>query len=135
MIPEMTGTIDLIQGNGEHVLVVEDDGMVRDMATNMLKVLGYSVMAVASGEMAASYLTQNQAHLVMLDMQMNPGINGRETYEKMLAFRPDQRAIIVSGFADSSEINRTLQLGASQLVKKPYTLCELGLAIKAALLD
>ena len=135
MIPEMTDTLDLIRGNGEHVLIVEDDGMVRNMATNMVKIMGYSVMAVASGEVAASYLVQNQAHLVMLDMQMSPGINGRETYERILAFRPGQRAIIVSGFADSSEINRTLQLGASQLVKKPYTLCELGLAIKAALLD
>jgi CheY-like chemotaxis protein len=54
----------------------------------------------------------------MLDILMRPGINGRETYERILAFRPGQRAIIVSGFADSSEISRTLQLGASQLVKK-----------------
>lgn len=125
--------MEQIQGNGEHILIVEDEGLLRDMAADMLKALGYSPVAVASGEEAVCYLEQHQAHLVMLDMLMRPGINGRETYERILAFRPGQRAIVVSGFADSVEIDRTLQLGASQLVKKPYTLCELGMAIKAAL--
>ncbi len=126
-------TIEQIQGNGEHILIVEDEELVRDMATEMLKTLGYSAVAVASGEEAVCYLEQHQAHLVMLDMLMPPGINGRETFERILATTPGQRAIIVSGFADSIEINRILQLGASQLVKKPYTLCELGVAIKSAL--
>ncbi len=128
-------TMEQIQGNGEHILIVEDEGLLRNMATEMLKVLGYLPVAVASGEEAVSYLTQNQAHLVMLDMVMRPGINGRETYERILATTPGQRAIVVSGFADSVEIDRTLQLGASQLVRKPYTLHELGVAIKTALLD
>ncbi|MBU0665676.1 MAG: hypothetical protein KJ990_14205 [Proteobacteria bacterium] len=70
----------------------------------------------------------------MLDMLLGPGINGRELYERILGFRPRQRAIVVSAFSDSLEISRTLQLGASQLVKKPYTLHELGLAVKKALL-
>lgn len=126
--------MEQIRGNGEHVLIVEDEGIVRDMAAEMLKMLGYSVVAVASGEEAVYYLGQHQADLVMLDMVMSPGINGRETYERILSFRPGQRAIVVSGFADSMEINRMTQLGASQLVKKPFTLRELGLAIKEALL-
>ena len=125
--------MEQIQGNGERILIVEDEGLLRDMAADMLKALGYSPVAVASGEEAVSFLEQNQAHLVMLDMLMHPGINGRETYERILAFRPGQRAIVVSGFADSIEIDRTLQLGASQLVKKPYTLYELGMAVKSAL--
>lgn len=128
-------TMEQIQGNGEHILIVEDEGLLRNMATEMLKVLGYLPVAVASGEEAVSYLAQNPAHLVMLDMVMRPGINGRETYERILAATPGQRAIVVSGFADSVEIDRTLQLGASQLVRKPYTLRELGVAIKTALLD
>lgn len=123
-----------IKGNGEQILIVEDEGVLRAMAGEMLKILGYSVAAVASGEEAVFYLEQNQAHLVMLDMLLGPGINGRELYERILVFRPGQRAIIVSGFADSLEINRTLQMGASQLVKKPYTLKELGVAVKKALL-
>lgn len=127
-------TMKEIEGNGEQILIVEDEGVLRAMAGEMLQKLGYSVTAVASGEEAVSYLEENQAHLVMLDMLLGPGINGRELYERILSFRPGQRAIIVSGFADSREINRTLQMGASQLVKKPYSLNELGLAVKKALL-
>lgn len=126
--------MDLIQGKGEQLLIVEDDGMLRGMLTRMLGILGYSVTAVASGEEAVYYLGQNQAHLVLLDMVMNPGINGRETYERILAFRPGQRAIVVSGFADSDEIKRIRQLGVSELVAKPFTLQELGLAVKRGLL-
>jgi two-component system, cell cycle sensor histidine kinase and response regulator CckA len=126
-------TMEQIRGNGEHVLIVEDEELLRNLAAEMLCALGYSPVTVASGEEAVCYLEQHQAHLVMLDMLMRPGINGRETYERILAVRPGQRAIIVSGYADSIEINKTLQLGASQYVKKPYTLRELGLAIKKAL--
>jgi len=125
--------MERIQGNGEHVLVVEDDQTVRNMITQMVRYFGYSVAAVASGEEAVYYLRHNQAHLVMLDMQMSPGINGRETYEKILAIRPGQRAILVSGYSDSAEIDRAMELGVSQFVEKPFTLQELGVAIKTAL--
>lgn len=125
---------DMIQGKGEQLLIVDDDGLVRDMSARMLRIMGYSVTAVASGEEAVDHLKQNQAHLVLLDMVMNPGINGRETYERILAFRPGQRAIVVSGFADSDEIKRIRQLGVSELVGKPFTIQELGLAVKRGLL-
>ncbi|MBU4395161.1 MAG: response regulator, partial [Proteobacteria bacterium] len=116
------------------ILIVEDEGALRVMASEMLKVLGYSVVAVAGAEEAVPYLEQNQAHLLMFDMMLGLGINGRELYERILTFRPDQRAIVVSGFSNSLEIGRALELGASQFVKKPYTLQELALAVKKALL-
>ena len=74
-----------IQGHGEHLLIVDDDGPVRKMTTMILENLGYVVVAVASGEEAVLWLGQNQADLVILDMVMDPGINGRETYERILA--------------------------------------------------
>lgn len=126
--------MEKIRGTGEHLLVVEDDESVRDMTTKILNALGYSVAAVASGEEGVDYLGRNQVHLVILDMLMSPGINGRETYERMLAFRPGQRAIVVSGFAESGEIKRILELGASHFLRKPFTLQELGTTVKRALL-
>jgi CheY-like chemotaxis protein len=125
---------DLLQGKGEHLLIVEDDGALRELLARMLRIFGYSVAAVASGEEAVDYLEQNQAHLVLLDMLMSPGINGRETYERILAFRPGQRAIVVSGFTDADEIKRIRELGVSQIVKKPFTLQDLGSAVKRGLL-
>jgi CheY-like chemotaxis protein len=126
-------TMERIQGNGEHVLVVDDDQTVRSMVLNMLDCLGYSGAAVASGEEAVRYLERKPAHLVMLDMQMSPGINGREAYEKILDISPGQRAILVSGYAEAREINRALELGVSRFVEKPFTLYELGSAIQTAL--
>jgi CheY-like chemotaxis protein len=126
--------MEQIQGNGEHILVVDDDQAVRKMVLMMLEYLGYSGAAVASGEEAVRYLERQPAHLVMLDMEMRaPGMNGRETYEKILVVRPGQRAILVSGYADAREINRALELGVRRYVQKPFTLEALGSAIQAAL--
>ncbi len=125
---------DLQQGKGEHLLIVEDERVLRNMTARMLRMMGYLVTTVASGEEAVDYLKQNQAQLILLDMMMDPGINGRETYERILAFRPGQRAIVVSGFAASDEIRRIRQLGVSVLVEKPFTLQDLGLAVKRGLL-
>lgn len=127
--------LDRLLGNGEHILVVEDDGMVCEMMSSMLRILGYSVQAINCGEEAVQYMAENEAHLVILDMCLGCGMNGRETYERILSFRPGQRAIVVSGLADSREIKKTLDLGASGFVKKPYSLQEIGLAVKNALPD
>ncbi|MCP4371091.1 MAG: response regulator, partial [Deltaproteobacteria bacterium] len=71
--------------------------------------------------------------LILLDMIMYPGINGRETYERIIKIHPKQRAIIVSGFAQTDEVKQTQKLGAGQYIKKPVTLKKIGLAVKEEL--
>ena len=66
----------------------------------------------------------------MLDMIMDPGINGRETYERVIKIHPDQKAIIMSGFAETEEVEIVQKLGAHQFLKKPLTLQKIGLALK-----
>ena len=68
--------------------------------------------------------------LIILDMLMDPGINGCETFERIVQHRPNQKAIITSGYSDAEDINRAMRLGISQFVKKPYSLHELALALK-----
>ena len=63
-------------------------------------------------------------------MIMDPGINGRETYERIIKIHPNQKAIIVSGFAETDEVNKTQKLGAGKFIKKPLTLEKIGLAVK-----
>ena len=62
-------------------------------------------------------------------MIMDPGINGRETYERIIKIHPAQKAIIVSGFANTTEVKETQRLGADQFIRKPLTLQKFGLAI------
>jgi two-component system cell cycle sensor histidine kinase/response regulator CckA len=66
----------------------------------------------------------------LLDMIMDPGINGRETYERIIKIHPNQKAIIVSGFAETDDVKGAQKSGAGQYIKKPLTLKEIGIAVR-----
>ena len=121
------------QGCGQTILVVDDESSQREISCRMLEVLGYRPHAVASGEEAVDYLRTNTVDLVLLDMIMDPGLNGRETYAQIVKRHPGQKAIIVSGFAETDDVLEAQRLGAGQYLKKPVTLEKLGLAVKKEL--
>ncbi|MBU3945641.1 MAG: response regulator [Proteobacteria bacterium] len=91
--------MEVIPGNGGHVLVVDDEPQLVDIAKQSLELFGCSVATVKSGEEAIAYLQNNKADLVLLDMLMDPGMNGRETYGQIVKIYPRQRAIVVSGYS------------------------------------
>jgi signal transduction histidine kinase len=122
--------IEGLKGSGETVLVVDDEPLQRDIASRMLKLLGYDPVCVDSGENAVAYLQENRIDMVFLDMMMDPGINGRLTYELIIRIHPDQKAIIASGFSESQDVQMALQQGARGFIQKPYSIEQLGKAIK-----
>ncbi len=122
-----------LAGNMEHILVVDDEPQLLDIASRILEGLGYIVHAVSSGEEAISYIKANPVDLVLLDMVMRPGINGHQTYQEIIKQYPGQKAIIVSGFSESEDVRATLELGAKGLVNKPYSRASLSRAVKEAL--
>ena len=99
----------------------------------MLTRLGYHPETAASGEAAIAYLAQHSVDLILLDMIMAPGIDGLETYQKILKTHPYQKAIIVSGYSETEQVLKTRKLGAGTHIKKPYTLETIGMAIKKEL--
>jgi len=117
-------------GKGESVLVVDDVEEQREIASRILKKLGYSVTSVSSGEEAVEYLKDNSADLLLLDMIMDPGIDGLETYKRILEFHPNQKALIVSGFSETKRVKEAQRLGAGAYVKKPFLLQKIGLAVR-----
>lgn len=121
------------KGNGETILVVDDVESQREITCKMLDTLDYKTKAVSSGEEAVEYLKEHTIDLILLDMIMVPGINGRETYERVIKIHPNQKAIIVSGFAETNEVKEAQKLGAGRYIKKPITLEAIGLAIKEEL--
>lgn len=123
-----------VRGQGERLMIVDDDPLQRAIASDFLLELNYVVEAVASGEEAVQLSTEKRFDLVILDMIMDPGINGRQTYELLLKNNPRQKAIIVSGYSESDDVRATLSLGAGGFVKKPYTLSQLGTAARDELL-
>jgi len=122
-----------LSSRGEKILVVDDEPVLRELAAALLQRLGYTVSCVSSGEQAVVRLREHPVDLVLLDMMMEPGINGLETYRQILQFAPLQKAIIVSGFAESDDVRAVQALGANRLVKKPYSLEQLGRAVRAEL--
>ncbi len=114
-------------------LVVDDEENIRVMAEKLLTHLGYRVSVVSSGEEAVDFLRNCTVDLLLLDMLMEPGINGYQTFEQIVALHPGQKALIASGFSESDDVKKTQNLGAGAYIKKPYTLQELGLAIKKEL--
>jgi PAS domain S-box-containing protein len=122
--------IENYMGQGQSVIVVDDVKEQRELASEMLKTLGYSVTAVSSGEEAVEYLRNTSADLLILDMIMNPGIDGLETYKRILGIHPGQKAIVASGYSETSRVKEAHALGAGQYIKKPYTLEKIGIAAK-----
>ncbi|MHB9097670.1 MAG: hybrid sensor histidine kinase/response regulator [Syntrophales bacterium] len=120
-------------GRGESILVVDDVEGQRQVATRMLTRLNYQVHAVCSGEEAVEYLKANSVDLLLLDMIMNPGIDGLETYRRVLAINPSQKAVIVSGFSETERVDKARELGAGAYVQKPYVIEKIGLAIRGEL--
>lgn len=133
-ITEDEKAVDIAAYKGdETVLVVDDVPEQRDIASAMLGMLGYKVATAESGECALDFLQNNEVDIVVLDMIMDPGLNGLETYRRISRLYPGQKAVIASGFADSELVAQAQQLGAGEYVKKPYSMEELGLALRREL--
>ncbi|MGD9180284.1 MAG: ATP-binding protein, partial [Desulfobacterales bacterium] len=126
-------SLEEIKGQGESILVVDDVKDQRQIATEMLEKLGYNVTAVASGEAAVNHMRHHTADLMVLDMIMDPGIDGLETYKQITAIHPGQKTIIASGYSESERVKAAQKIGAGPYIKKPYLLERLGRAIKTEL--
>ena len=129
---EMVSIQDFM-GKGESILVVDDILEQRQIATEMLEKLGYAVTNLPGGEEAVKYLRNHTTDLLVLDMIMEPGIDGLETYKKILKIHPGQKSIIASGYSESARVKEAQLLGAGTYVKKPYLLEKIGRAIRAEL--
>jgi len=125
--------IESYRGNGESILIVDDVEEQRKIASGMLEALGYSVVSVSSGEEAVAYLKTNKTDLLLLDMIMDPGMDGLETYKKILKIHPGQKAIIASGFSETDRVKEVQSLGAGAYIRKPLLLEKIGLAVKEEL--
>jgi signal transduction histidine kinase/CheY-like chemotaxis protein len=122
--------IEKFRGQGESILVVDDVKEQREIATRILLKLGYRATSAASGEEAVAYVAKNPTDLLVLDMIMSPGIDGLETYRKILAINPCQKAVLASGYSKSERVREAMKLGAGSYVKKPYSLEKIGLAVR-----
>lgn len=126
-------TNEHIVGGNEKILVVDDDQMQIAVTRVLLEKLGYNVRTAISGTEALEILREDPHDIVVLDMIMPNDMDGAETYEKILEIYPHQKAIIVSGFAETDRVHDAENLGVADFLRKPLTIKSIAHAVRRAL--
>lgn len=120
-------------GKGKKILVVDDIESQRILAEKVLSKHGYNVYMAESGENAVELAGREKFDLVLLDMIMEGGMDGLDTYRKLRKINPLQKAIIVSGYAESERAKAMIEEGALGYIHKPYTVEKIISGVKKAL--
>lgn len=127
-------TLNLPPSGQERVLVVEDEEQVREMAKEMLELLGYRAEAARDGRHALELVAGREAEvdLLLTDVVM-PNVGGEALYHALKARHPGLKVLFTSGYTDDPFIRKSVEAGELPFLQKPYTLDSLALALRAAL--
>jgi PAS domain S-box-containing protein len=122
------------RGNGQIILVVEDDPHVRALTVRMLERLGYRVQVAGDGPEALKCLEQH-AHLDLLftDIVLPQGMNGVELSKIVRGLRPELPVLYTSGYTENAVIHHGRLDPGVQLLEKPFTRAQLAQHIRQAL--
>ncbi len=106
---------------GRRVLVIDDEEVLRAMATDMLEALGCVVQAEADGGAGVAYFREHAAEvdLVILDMIM-PRLAGKDVFRMLREIDPDARVLLASGYSASGGAETLLAEGAAGFLQKPF---------------
>jgi PAS domain S-box-containing protein len=120
-------------GEGNLVLVVDDDEMVRRTTSATLASLGYNVVEAPGGATAVEIVRARPERfsVVLLDLVM-PGMTGSETFRALTAIRPDLPVVVCTGYAADAHIDMEVKRRIAGLVQKPFTGERLQRALLAA---
>jgi len=119
---------------GETILLVEDQDMIRQMASDYLAQIGYSILAAPDGE-AATHIAQtsNQPiQLLITDMVM-PNMGGRALARRLVGRDPQTRVLFMSGYPDGAVPSEEAPLPDEQILQKPFSLKTLASRVRRLL--
>ncbi len=125
-----TVNLDSLLGKGEKVLIIDDEENQRLLTSSLLKRLGYTPCTVENGEQAIRFLKEVPVDLLLLDLLMEPGMNGYETFKEIRRFLPNQRAVVTSGYHNHPDREKIRALGVSRYLPKPLSVTHLAMAIQ-----
>jgi PAS domain S-box-containing protein len=125
--------VDQLVGGSETILIIDDDGLQRNVNANLLNRLGYKIDTADSGESALALMNNKSYDILIIDMIMPGGIDGTETYRKSLEINSKQKALIISGFAETDRVKEAMRLGAGAFLRKPLSMKTLATAIRQEL--
>jgi signal transduction histidine kinase/CheY-like chemotaxis protein len=125
---------EMPRGNGETILLVEDEPDLLILATRFLEGLGYRVLPAASAVVAIDVAAQH-AHIDVLltDIVMTGGMNGRQLAAELREKRPELSVLFMSGHSDDVAERRVARFGEAAIISKPYGRSALAIAVRDAL--
>jgi len=114
---------------GGTILVMDDEKMIRDIASALLSHLGYTVTTCTGGEEAillyqAALQGGTPYRAVIMDLTIPGGLGGKEAAERLLALAPDAYLIVSSGYSNDPIMANYRQYGFSDAIAKPYSISE-----------
>lgn len=118
----------------ETILLVEDEEMIRELAVELLRMSGYTVLE-ASGPDAALEICrhyQPPIHLLLTDMAM-PKMTGRQLAERVAKFRPQVKILYMSGYTDDPVVRQGIRDSSVAFLKKPFSLDGLARKVREVL--
>lgn len=104
---------------GTRILLVDDEGMIRQLMAGVLEGQGFSVVQAEDGKSAIKVFSENPVDLVILDMIM-PGMKGEEVLKALRTISPGVRVIVSSGFMSEEQRDRLKEFGIEDFLDKPY---------------
>lgn len=119
-------------GHAGHVLVVDDEALIRTMLVKYLRKQGYEVRAAQNGAEALALVEQEPPDVVVMDMYM-PGMNGIEVLRALRARRYRGPVIALTASQDEKLLLAMLELGSVDVMNKPVNLERLGLVVQVGL--
>jgi two-component system cell cycle sensor histidine kinase/response regulator CckA len=130
LLPQITGKVSagtapaeksIVAQDSLHVLLIDDEEMIRDVGRAILKSLGYKASLCADGEEAVSLYKKRwkEINLVILDMVM-PGMGGMQTFIELKKVNPKIKAILSSGYGADSQVREILNAGVQGFIQKPF---------------
>jgi CheY-like chemotaxis protein len=129
-IPVVAFKTSVIEKGIGKILVIDDEKLIREMASEILRELGYSIVTSIDGEEAVRYFNvhNREIELVLLDIAM-PKMGGYDCFMRLKAINPSVKVIVFSGYSIDEEAQRILDQGALAFIQKPFDIQGLTEAI------
>jgi signal transduction histidine kinase/CheY-like chemotaxis protein len=124
---------EVCQGSGS-VLLVDDEEYIRDVGSQMLEKLGYTVVTAKDGEEALDLFqtAPERFDLVLLDLIM-PGLGGGAVYDRLREVKPEVKVLLSSGYSIDGQAMEIIERGCSGFIQKPFTMKSLSEKIREVL--
>ena len=121
-------------GCGETILLVEDDPMILEMSTTMLKNLGYVILFAGKPQEALRIASESVSpiHLLITDVVM-PEMNGKDLAQRLLTIRPQMKCLFMSGYTADIIANQGVLDKDVKFIPKPFTLRDLAEKVRESL--